>query len=74
MTTSRFLLQASADRKSSRFREDVTLPAEARAENSDYWHSGWSRGHMAPAGNNKHCQKAMDDTFLLSNIVPQVCS
>ncbi len=27
---------------------------------------------MAPAGNNKHCQEAMDDTFLLSNVVPQV--
>ncbi len=27
---------------------------------------------MAPAGNNKHCQQAMDDTFLLSNVVPQV--
>jgi DNA/RNA endonuclease G (NUC1) len=27
---------------------------------------------MAPAGNNKHCQRSMDDTFLLSNVVPQV--
>ena len=26
---------------------------------------------MAPAGNNKFCQKSMNDTFLLSNIVPQ---
>lgn len=26
---------------------------------------------MAPAGNNKYCQTWMDDTFLLSNIVPQ---
>jgi DNA/RNA endonuclease G (NUC1) len=32
-----------------------------------------SRGHMAPAGNNKDSQAAMDATFLLeSNIVPQV--
>jgi hypothetical protein len=30
---------------------------------------------MAPAGNNKDSQAAMDATFLLeSNIVPQVCS
>jgi DNA/RNA endonuclease G (NUC1) len=27
---------------------------------------------MAPAGNNKHSQQAMDDTFYLSNIVAQV--
>ena len=27
---------------------------------------------MAPAGNNKHCQESMRDTFLLTNVVPQV--
>lgn len=27
---------------------------------------------MAPAGNNKFSQDAMNDTFFLSNIVPQV--
>ena len=27
---------------------------------------------MAPAGNNKHCQEAMGDTFYLTNVVPQV--
>ena len=27
---------------------------------------------MAPAGNNKHSQAAMNQTFYLSNIVPQV--
>ena len=41
------------------------------ADNSDYWGSGWSRGHMAPAGDNKHCQASMSDTFYLTNIVPQ---
>ena len=32
---------------------------------------GWSRGHMAPAGNNKQSQDAMDQSFFLSNILPQ---
>jgi DNA/RNA endonuclease G (NUC1) len=27
---------------------------------------------MVPAGNNKFSQEAMNDTFYLSNIVPQV--
>ena len=27
---------------------------------------------MAPAGNNKHSQPAMNQTFYLTNIVPQV--
>ena len=35
---------------------------------SDFRQSGWSRGHMAPAGNNKHSQEAMNQTFLLTNI------
>lgn len=26
---------------------------------------------MAPAGNNKHCQESMKQTFLLTNVVPQ---
>ena len=26
---------------------------------------------MAPAGNNKHCQDSMNQTFLLTNVVPQ---
>ena len=26
---------------------------------------------MTPAGDCKHCQGAMDDTFYLTNIVPQ---
>ena len=37
----------------------------------DYWGSGWSRGHMAPAGNNKHCQDSMNQTFYYTNVVPQ---
>ena len=31
----------------------MALAAEIRASNEDFWDSGWSRGHMAPAGNNK---------------------
>ncbi|KAH0627615.1 hypothetical protein JD844_003572 [Phrynosoma platyrhinos] len=41
------------------------------AMNEDYFGSGWSRGHMAPAGDNKYSPKAMAETFYLSNIVPQ---
>ncbi|XP_032644956.2 nuclease EXOG, mitochondrial [Chelonoidis abingdonii] len=41
------------------------------AVNEDYVGSGWSRGHMAPAGDNKYSTQAMAETFYLSNIVPQ---
>ena len=60
-----------ANRKGVQFGRDPTVPALFSSDNSDYWGSGWSRGHMAPAGDNKHCQASMADTFYLTNIVPQ---
>lgn len=38
----------------------------------DYSYSGYDRGHMAPAGDMKWDSKAMEETFLMSNICPQV--
>ncbi|XP_048753767.2 nuclease EXOG, mitochondrial-like [Ostrea edulis] len=64
-------IQGSASRKYSRFMPDPQIQSLFSTENADFLGSGWSRGHMAPAGNNKHDQRAMDDTFYLSNIVPQ---
>uniref|UniRef100_A0A8C6QLI8 Nuclease EXOG, mitochondrial n=1 Tax=Nannospalax galili TaxID=1026970 RepID=A0A8C6QLI8_NANGA len=54
-----------------KFKPDPTIPSAFSALNEDYVASGWSRGHMAPAGNNKFSSKAMAETFYLSNIVPQ---
>lgn len=48
--------------------EDVPLP---RATNEDYKGSGWSRGHMCPAGDNKWDEIAMRESNLLTNICPQ---
>ncbi|WAQ94183.1 EXOG-like protein, partial [Mya arenaria] len=47
------------------------ITANLLKENSDYWKSGWSRGHMAPAGDNKYNQESMNESFYLSNVVPQ---
>lgn len=60
-----------AKRKRSTFQPDPEVLACHSATNDDYRESGWSRGHMAPAGNYKFCQKSMDDTFFLTNILPQ---
>uniref|UniRef100_G1TBN9 Exo/endonuclease G n=1 Tax=Oryctolagus cuniculus TaxID=9986 RepID=G1TBN9_RABIT len=60
-----------ADRKHCKFKPDPNIPPAFSAFNQDYVGSGWSRGHMAPAGNNKFSSKAMAETFYLSNIVPQ---
>ncbi|XP_042327124.1 nuclease EXOG, mitochondrial isoform X2 [Sceloporus undulatus] len=61
----------NADRKYCKFRPDPNIPPVFSAMNEDYFGSGWSRGHMAPAGDNKYSPKAMAETFYLSNIVPQ---
>jgi len=64
-------LRGDANRKHSRFLPDPAVPVMFTAQNNDYHKSGWSRGHMAPAGDNKYDQEAMSATFYLSNIVPQ---
>ena len=46
----------TANRKKAKFRPDDRVPENLGPSNDDYWDSGWSRGHMAPAGNNKHSQ------------------
>ncbi|KAM5158299.1 nuclease EXOG, mitochondrial [Mantella aurantiaca] len=61
----------NADRKHCKFKADPHIPAMFSATNEDYIKSGWSRGHMAPAGDTKYSPEAMAETFYLSNIVPQ---
>nr|XP_015209550.1 PREDICTED: nuclease EXOG, mitochondrial [Lepisosteus oculatus] len=64
-------LLGKADRKHCKFKPDPSVPPLFTAVNEDYLHSGWSRGHMAPAGDNKYSEQSMAETFYLSNIVPQ---
>ncbi|KAL7069009.1 DNA/RNA non-specific endonuclease family protein [Cryptosporidium serpentis] len=61
-----------ADRRSSVFRADPDVPLLWNAENRDYYCSGYSRGHLASAGQHKDTKENLSQTFLLSgNIVPQ---
>jgi endonuclease G, mitochondrial len=64
----------SVDRQNSRFHEDERVDAGFRATLDDYRGSGYDRGHLTPAGApaSKQSQQAMDATFNLSNISPQV--
>ncbi|XP_069954879.1 nuclease EXOG, mitochondrial isoform X2 [Cherax quadricarinatus] len=49
-------LKGTASRQVARFKMDPHIPKKFSAQNSDYKDSGWSRGHMSPAGNNKMLQ------------------
>lgn len=58
-------------KRSSQFYEDPDLEQDNKAWLSDYYASGYDRGHMCPAADNKWSKEAMAESFYLSNICPQ---
>lgn len=66
------LSMRNADRKNSYFKEDEAIPDTFRAMLKDYFRSGYDRGHLAAAADAKFSQEAMDNTFYLTNMCPQV--
>ncbi|KAI1467273.1 uncharacterized protein F4812DRAFT_451554 [Daldinia caldariorum] len=60
------------DRKHSTFAEDEAIPEKFRATLKDYFRSGYDRGHQVPAADARWSQSAMDETFFLTNMCPQV--
>ncbi len=58
--------------RTNKFYNDPEI--EGCPDSWDYSNSGYDRGHMAPAGDMKWDSKAMEETFFLSNICPQVKS
>ena len=57
-------------RPGNAWHEDLDVPTP-RASSNDYKGSGWSRGHMCPAGDNKWDEDAMYESFLYTNCCPQ---
>jgi len=58
--------------RSDDFRPDPNLPKGQRSELEDYENSGYDRGHLAPAEDMRRDRETESETFLLSNIAPQV--
>ena len=62
----------SVDRSKCEFFEDSSIHPFFRASNHDYKNSGYDRGHLAAARNHAISQDFVNQTFILSNIAPQV--
>ncbi len=56
--------------RADRFEKDP-LVSTGSAHYYDYRGSGYSRGHMAPAGDMAFSQEAMEESFYMSNMSPQ---
>lgn len=55
--------------RSDRFWADPDVSCSPTTD--DYRHSGYDRGHMCPAADQKWSEKAMRDCFVMTNMVPQ---
>lgn len=58
-------------RKGVKFHPDDDVPEPYRVTTYDYVQSGYDRGHMCPAADNRWDRRAMDECFLMTNMCPQ---
>lgn len=57
--------------RSSNFETDPEIPERDAVNTKDYTRSGWDRGHMCPAADNRWHWKAMKESFYMTNVCPQ---
>jgi len=63
-------LQAEPYKRSNRFKHDPLIPRSAYPK--EYTRSGFDRGHLAPAADMAFSKQTMLDSFLMSNMSPQL--
>lgn len=68
--TDKYLVQNV--KRTDDFRPDLDLPKGQRSELIDYDHSSYDRGHLCPAEDMRRDLQTESETFLLSNMAPQV--
>lgn len=52
------------------FREDSLVKTKT-ATKSDYWYSGYDRGHLAPSADFRWSKNALSESYMYSNMSPQ---
>ena len=57
--------------RSDNFSPDPDLDPAKAITTQEYKSSGWDRGHMCPAADNRWHWRAMDESFYMTNICPQ---
>ncbi|EDP57089.1 DNA/RNA non-specific endonuclease [Vibrio sp. AND4] len=60
------------NKRSNAFKEDMEVPDYARATLEDYKDSGYDRGHLAPSATMDFTLESMVQSFLMSNMSPQL--
>jgi len=58
-------------KRAKRFKDDKAVSTTS-AYHNDYSHSGYTRGHLAPAGDMAFSTEAMQESFYMSNMSPQL--
>jgi len=64
-------IESGTIERTDNFRSDTSI-VTGSASLADYRGSGFDRGHLAPAGDMKWDQLAMSQSFLMSNMSPQL--
>lgn len=62
--------ETKVTKRNDNFREDPEIPTGS-ATLADYRHSGYDRGHLAPAADMTYSVQTMEDSFYMSNMSPQ---
>lgn len=57
--------------RTNEFLPDPDLKESEAVTTNDYRGSGYDRGHMCPAGDNRYHWKAMQESFYMTNMCPQ---
>lgn len=75
LTPARFVGPGDRKEQGDPFAADPDIPGECKSTSpipDDYRNTGFDRGHMSAAANNKFTEAAMEKSFFMTNMAPQV--